>query len=317
MTQPPEWSPEDPRRTPVTLRREYLENGYNDRALARLVRSGVLARARRGAYVAGPVWSKLDEAGRHAVRARAVLAQGRTDLVLSHATAAVEYDAPAWRLPLGDVHVTRPDRRAGRREAGVQQHRGVLLPGDVVMCNGVPVVAPARLGLEMTMFADVEVALGIVNHLLHRGLTTVQALQECYAAMSMWPRTLTTDLVLRLADSRIESLGESRCLYLFFLHHLPAPEPQYEVRDASGRLIGRVDFAWPELGIFVEFDGKVKYEKLLSPGQRASDVVVAEKQREELICRITGWRCIRLTWSDLERPERTAAMLRPYLRRAS
>ena len=38
--------------------------------------------------------------------------------------------------------------------------------------------------------------------------------------------------------------------------------------------------------MFLEFDGKVKYEKLLKDGQRASDVVVAEKRREELICRL-------------------------------
>ena len=35
----------------------------------------------------------------------------------------------------------------------------------------------------------------------------------------------------------------------------------------AGHFIARVDFAWPELGIFVEFDGKVKYESLLKPGR--------------------------------------------------
>ncbi|GAB3199255.1 hypothetical protein GCM10027062_15280 [Nocardioides hungaricus] len=315
MKPPREWPPEDPRRAPVTLRREYLAIGYNDRALARLVADGVLAKPRRGAYVAGSAWRQLDEVGRHAVRSRAVLAQAGTEVALSHTSGLVEYDAPTWRLPLDDVEVTRLDGRAGRREAGVRQHRGVLLDGDVVERNGVPVVAPTRLALETTMLTDAEVALGVVNHLLHHGLTTLPTLEARYAGMVTWPRSLTTDLVLRLADQRIESLGESRCLYLFFRHHLPLPELQYEVKDASGRVVGRVDFAWPELGVFVEFDGKVKYEKLLKPGQRASDVVVAEKKREELICRITGWRCIRLTWADLERAERTAAMLRTYLRR--
>ena len=63
----------------------------------------------------------------------------------------------------------------------------------------------------------------------------------------------------------------------------------------------------------MEFDGRVKYEKLLEPGQRASDVVIAEKRREDLIRRLTGWRCLRITWSDLEHPERTAAMIRTAL----
>jgi hypothetical protein len=74
-----------------------------------------------------------------------------------------------------------------------------------------------------------------------------------------------------------------------------------------------VDFAWPRFGVFLEFDGRVKYEKLLRPGQSASDVVIAEKRREELICRLTGWRCIRIVWSDLEHPARTAAMIRDVI----
>ncbi|MGB0100342.1 MAG: hypothetical protein WBP61_08680 [Nocardioides sp.] len=318
MKNPPrEWPLDDPRRTPITLRRDYVADGYNDRALARLVADGVLAKPRRGAYVAGSVWRDLDEDGRHAVQARAVVAQAGTELVLSHVSGLVEYGAPTWGMSLDDVHVTRRDRRAGRREAGVCQHRGVLQKSDVVQRNGVAVVAPARLALETTTAADAEVALGVVNHLLHHRFTTLPDLEERYQGMAMWPRTLTTDLVLRLADPRIESLGESRCMHLFFRRGLPAPVPQYEVKDPSGSVVARVDFAWPELGVFVEFDGLVKYEKLLKPGQRASDVVVAEKAREDLVRRITGWRCIRLTWAALERPDRTAAMLHRYLSRVA
>ena len=43
-------------------------------------------------------------------------------------------------------------------------------------------------------------------------------------------------------------------------------------------------------GVFVEFDGKIKYEALLKPGESASDVVIREKRREERIVELTGWR---------------------------
>ena len=36
---------------------------------------------------------------------------------------------------------------------------------------------------------------------------------------------------------------------------------QYEIRDSAGQLLARLDFAWPELGVFLEFDGKEKYLK--------------------------------------------------------
>ena len=63
----------------------------------------------------------------------------------------------------------------------------------------------------------------------------------------------------------------------------------------------------------MEFDGRVKYEALLRPGERASDVVFREKRREERICRLTGWRCIRIAWADLDRPASTATMIRDAL----
>lgn len=313
MKPPGEWPPEDPRRTPVTLRREYLAIGYNDRGLACLVRDGTLAKPRRGAYVAGSAWRALDERGRHSVRARAVVKQAKTTVALSHVSGLLEYDVPTWRLPLDDVHLTRLDGRIGRPEAGVRQHRGAVVDGDAVRRNGVPVLSPTRLGLELTTLVSTEVALVVIDDLLHRKLTTPEDLAGRYAAMVHWPRSLATDLVLRLADSRIESPGEARSYYLCFSQSLPMPVPQYEIRDASGRVVARVDFAWPELGVYLEFDGNIKYEKLLVDGQRASDVVIAEKRRESMICQLTGWRCIRLTWADLEHPERTAAMIRDAL----
>ncbi len=313
MKPPGPWPPEDPRRTPVTLRREYIAAGYSDRALANMVRDGVLARTRRGAYVAGPVWQALDVEGRHSVRARAVLRQAKADAVLSHTTGLLEYDVPIWDLDLNEVHVTRLDGKIGRQEAGIRQHAGTIEPGDVIHRNGVAVMSPTRLGLEVTTVADVEHSLVAVNHLLHEGHTTLEALADRYRTMSQWPNTLITDLVLRLANPKIESVGESRTFHLCYINRLPMPEPQYEIKDAAGRIVARVDFAWPELGVFLEFDGKVKYEKLLKDGERASDVVVREKKREAMICRLTGWTCVRITWADLDHPERTAELIREAL----
>lgn len=85
------------------------------------------------------------------------------------------------------------------------------------------------------------------------------------------------------------------------------------MRDGRGRVVAVVDFAWPAYALFVEFDGFVKYEKLLAPGQSASQVVVAEKQRESLVCRLTGWRCHRLVWADLHRPAETCRLLRSLM----
>ncbi|MCD4525586.1 type IV toxin-antitoxin system AbiEi family antitoxin domain-containing protein [Nocardioides sp. cx-173] len=317
-----ELPPDHPRLSRIHLRKELLEQqGLNDRAIARLVRNGTLVKVRRGAYLDAGAWDLLDADSRHAVLARAVVRQAKTDLVISHVSALPDWEAPTWGMPLDVVQVTRPDTKAGRREAGVRQHRGRLLDGDVVERNGVLLSSPERVMVELTTMVGVEPCLVAWNYFLHKRLTTLERVDARYRALSAdrgtamdhWPDTLTTDLLLRLADRRCESVGEVRCLFLLWRQHLPMPVPQYEVRDRTGRVIARVDFAWPEYGVFLEFDGLAKYQRLLREGESAADAVVREKLREQEICELTGWRCIRLIWSDLARPEQVGLRIRRLL----
>ena len=299
----------------VFLRSQALAAGYSDRDIARLVRQGVWHRIRRGAYVDAAVWQALDDVGRHALRARAVVMQSKTDVVLSHISALPAYGAPTWDLALDVVHVTRVDRRAGRNEAGVRQHQGVLLPNDVAVWRGLNVTSAIRTAIDITTVAGTEASLAIVNHLLHEKHAVLQDVLERYRSMENHPYTLKTDLVLRLADERIESLGESRTFYLCWRHGIPMPEPQWVVRDWAGRKVARLDFAWPDHKVWLEFDGKEKYVKFLREDETVSDAVHREKRREEMITELTGWRCIRITWADLFYPERTAARIRAMLAR--
>ena len=66
------------------------------------------------------------------------------------------------------MHLTRPDGKAGRREAGICQHRGKLVDGDVVEHNGLLVTSPTRAALEYTTLTDVEHSLVEIDYLLHR-----------------------------------------------------------------------------------------------------------------------------------------------------
>jgi len=300
----------------VFLRKDALAAGYTDREIAREVRNEAWHRVRRGAYVEGTIWHQLDPSGRHALLARAVVQQARTGVVLSHVSALPEYGAPTWGMALDYVHVTRRDRRSGRKEAGVSQHRGRLLVEDVVKRRDVDVTSASRLAIDITTVTGIESALCVVNHLLHEGFTSQGRIEARYATMDHDPFTLGTDLVLRLADPRIESVGESRAWHFFWRQGLPAPEPQWVVSEA-GREIARLDFAWPELGCWLEFDGKQKYVKYLREGETITDAVLREKRREERISELTGWRCIRITWADLADPVRLAARIRAFLRLAT
>jgi hypothetical protein len=221
-----------------------------------------------------------------------------------------------WDVGFGRAHLTRLDGGAGRQQHDVAHHEGVCLAGDVTEVRGVPVVRPARAALETALLAGVERGLVTADSGLHRGLFTRQALEDRHELMTRWPGSQPLHLVTRLADGRSESVGETRSRYLFWTQHLPMPELQYPVRDGSG-LAGVTDFAWPEHRLLGEFDGRVKYGRLLRPGEEPGDAVFREKRREDLLRRVTGWSMVRITWDDLYHPERTAAVVRQLMRRAA
>lgn len=62
--------------------------------------------------------------------------------------------------------------------------------------------------------------------------------------------------------------------------------------------------------IVVEFDGLVKYEA--ADGRAA---LAPEKRREDRL-RAAGYEVVRLTWADLDRPERIAMLIRQAASRA-
>ncbi len=93
---------------------------------------------------------------------------------------------------------------------------------------------------------------------------------------------------------------------------LPPPALQVPQYSVDGRSLGRVDFWWEDQGLVGEFDGRVKYGRLLGPGQSAGDVVFAEQRREDAL-RETGRGMARWVWSELDPFDTVAARLRRAL----
>ena len=298
----------------LRLRSELIAEGLTDNQIARLRRTKVLHRVRHGAYVPHEVWSELTPEDRHRLLSRAVLRAAHETSALTHISSVVERGIPVWGLPLGAAHTTQLIRRkAGRRVADWTPHRGLLLEGEVEEINGVCVSIAPRSAVEICSITTVEPALVVVNGLLRAKAMSLEEFAEQAALCRLWPGSLTTDIVLRLADPRPESVAEDRFSYLCYRQCLPKPEPQVEIFDEHGTLFARVDFAWPDHGVFIEFDGKVKYEKHRRAGETLDEYLMREKRREEQICQLTGWTCIRITWTDLCRPALLAARIRKIL----
>lgn len=297
----------------VTLRRDMLSAGYTDRQIRTMVKNGELHRIRHGSYCDATLWSSLSAADRHRVLSRAVLARAHATTVLTHVSSAIEQGAPVWGHDLSQVHTTRTDGRAGRKECDRVQHAGTLPAYHVKTVNGVPVSLATRCAVEMTTISSVESALVTVDGLLHAELTTLSGARQFAHRTRWWPNSLRTTVVLRLADPRHESAGESRTVHMCYSQGLPRPEPQVVVLDERGREFARVDFAWPGLGVFLEFDGKIKYALHRRPGETLEQYLMREKARAERICQLTGWICVRITWDQLSSPRTLAARIRRIL----
>jgi hypothetical protein len=263
----------------VWLRRDALAEGITDKEIAKLVQTGEWYRVRRGAYTSGALWLTLSPEDRHRVLCRAVLRTVHPTSVLSHVSSAIERGAETWGFDLDEVHLTRTDGKGGRKEAGLVHHYGKLSEDDVEVVNGVRVTPAARALAETCTIAGVEPSLTVANSLLHQEGVVAEEFAEQVIATRTWPRSLTMELVRRLADPRIESVAESRAFHLFWREHIPRPEPQLEVYDEHGRLVGRLDFAWADYGVFGEMDGKLKYLAMRQPGETLDEFLLREKRR--------------------------------------
>ena len=298
-------------------RAEAAEAGYADRDVTRMMRGRQWHRIRRGYYTYAELWADLDEVGRHRVRSLAVAHSLGPAVALSHVSAAVLHGISFWNVDLSRVHVTRLDGAAGRTEGDVIHHEGLCLDDDVMELAGHRVVVPVRCAIEAASRAGTEAALTLLESGLHKELFDVDALTARFELMAAWPFMRHLHVPVRMARPGSESVGETRGKWLCRVFHLPAPQPQFAVRDADGVLRGTCDWGWPEHRLLGEFDGKVKYGRLLEPGQDPGEVVFAEKHREDVLREITGFGMVRLIWSDYDRPRLTAARIQSQLRRVA
>lgn len=290
-----------PRFDHVLLRREALELGIDDKRLARMVRAGDLVRLRQGVYADALAWESCDNRTKHLLLATAVRRLYGDNVALSHVSAALAYGAPDWQLGFDSVHLTHVDGFAGRRQARTIHHRGGCYVDDLRKDEHGWITTPARTFVDVAKTVPTVVGLVIADWMLHRGLVTKGQLWDALDRQEVAPYTLRIRAVIAHAEPLSESVGETRTRFEFRAAGLPDPVPQLVIRDDRGRFIARVDFAWPELMVIVEFDGLVKYSELLPPGMTMLDVIRLEKRRDRELAAL-GWTVIRLEWDDLTKP---------------
>ena len=275
--------------------------GMSAFALVQAVKSGALVHPGRGLYAVADLVDTASPVSWHRTRAFGASLLW-DDAVLTSVSSVVAHGVPVWGVDLARVHVLRPlDRSVGMPSYRVRQWRG---QPSVHTALGPAVELSHALAQHAV---DHGLVPGVVSadRALHAGLVTVPELKAAADVVGGWRHGSRALSMISFVDPRHESVGESRCAVALALGGFVL-EPQVEVRDRSGTLVGRVDFLVTGTNVIVEFDGRMKYES------GDPSILWAEKKREDALRRL-GYVVVRLTWADLERPGAALAKVRSAL----
>ncbi|WP_207556058.1 hypothetical protein [Intrasporangium flavum] len=257
--------------------------GHSDAAIAAAVRAGLLVPLIRGWYSVRPARDARDL---HWLRATAGWRRFGGRALLSHQSVLVAQNLPDYALDLGVVHLTRKGHGTTRNGRGLKVHRALPdLPSP--LSGGLPDRVPTAVGVVQAGLEGVPLtALVAADAALHRGLVTAEQLDLACDLMAGCRGIGPVRAILREADERIESPGES-----IIGHRLRALgyvlDPQFEVKTDLGPRFA--DFRIRGTRVLVEFDGAQKY------GGR--EAAFEEKRREDAMRR-KGYFFARYVWDE-------------------
>lgn len=293
----------------IRLTRDLMTIGSTYNTLAKRRRTGDLHHLRRGAYVV-PHDRTPEEL--HRLMIESTMALGIGDSVISFASAAVMHGLPVPWAAIKKVHLTRNRAASGRIGSVVHLHVAPLRAEDVCLVHGLPVTSLARTFVDLARTVPLGWGVATGDQALRAGMSPDEVSDQLDLARRRHGSSRAR-AASRLLDPLSESPGESLSRVAFFEEGLPAPELQVDLYDGPTK-IATVDFLWREQGTVGEFDGEVKYGRLVRRGEAPADVVFREKRREDAI-RGLGLQMARWVWAEVfERTVLLERVLRTFRR---
>jgi hypothetical protein len=262
--------------------------------IRRRIESGRWSRAYDGVYrLAGvPITWKSELLA-------AVLAGG-TSAAASHRSACALFELPGGRTDI--VEITCPRWRRNHEHGPVVHESKALDSRDSTVVDNVPTMSPELALLSLGAVCSplvVEMALDVA---LRRELLTYTSARDVVDRLAQRGRN-GAGVLRKIIDERVpqravpESPMETRLLRLLEQLGFPPPVPQYEVCH-HGKLVGRLDAAYPEARIGLEFES-IEYHT----GKLA---LISGNARRNRFTRV-GWTVIGVTIADLRNRGRLIA----------
>jgi very-short-patch-repair endonuclease len=274
---------------------------------AELGRSRVDSALRRGEIV--QLWAGVvvdgDRAATITARAAAALVAGGPRSAIAGLTAARLHGCTAARaLP---AHLMVPYESWLRSLPGLVVHNGRDYESGVCNIDGLRVLALDRVIVDILATGAPGTALAIVDQALRLVPAEQRAAFRTRLHLGLADRadprgTVSGARVLDLATGRADSPQESRLLWALVESGLPTPEVNWPIADIDGIEIRRLDLAWPDLMVALEYNGYAAHV-----GREAED----EARTRDLERR--GWLIIPVELADMRRPTKLIAKVRSAL----
>lgn len=289
----------------LLTRDDLRDRGCSERDIERLVRDGVIHRVRNGRYISADDRGGLWNEGRHLIDVVAThLNSDAPGPVFWGPSAAVIHGLPLYRLAPQNVHTVIIGARHGRTCAGVVWHNVGIDASDIVEVEGIRCTSLDRTVLDLGRSTSAEVALSAADAALRREAVSGHV-QDADAAAA-WTGRMSARArlshgrgirrargIIDFADGRAQLPGESVSRLQLARLGFARPQLQVHVIGPSGEDYW-LDFGFPRAQCFGEFDGTGKYFDEALRGERtAEEVVMAEKNREDAVRGVTGWRTAR------------------------
>ncbi|TFC04595.1 hypothetical protein [Cryobacterium mannosilyticum] len=266
---------------------DYTRSFGADLRLRRSALRGEFHRVARGHYFPQEQWDTFRNEERYAVVVAAAAAARRSELVLSHQSAAVLHGLPFLFGPPAEVHFIVPRAAGGRSKPGIRKHAVHLDPRDITLVNGLLVTTVARTVVDLAAALDLQSAVVVADRALsadRRGhlaaLATKVELYETWARMLPFRGSVRAKAVIDFATHLAGSPNESASRVNIALSGFPEPVLQHPFIVDGAEVF--VDFYFPDQHKVGETDGKVKYfDPVMRDGRTPEQVLWAEKLRED------------------------------------
>lgn len=220
-------------------------------------------------------------------------------------TAAVlhGYDA----IEGGTTHLVAPYHVRVANRPGLVVHRGSCFERDVIELAGLRILRPERVAAELLCSTRAGDALALTDQVLRRaGKEHERVRKEIASCLRRRPDprgTVRAARLLDLASPSAASPAESRFRLRLIEDGFPLPEVNWKLYSVRGQLLWKLDLAWPQLRIAVEYDGVDSHA-----GREAEDAA------READLRRRGWVIVRARAEDFRDLTRVARELRAAFR---